>query len=466
METKRNLRILLFSWLIFSFLCVGFGAINLYADGVSDNVQLIEGVLEFVNKHYIDEIELRDIVYPAVKEMIGRLDPHSAFFTPEEIRKWKEQEKTMREYTGIRNVEWKTIETDGKKFGYLKIGSFMPGSTANEVKNAIDEFESQKVCGAIIDLRNNPGGRLDFCIDVLSSFLPPDTFVISLRGRVDQKDYRTNDDYTEYFIAPLVVLINNGSASASEIMAGIMRDHKRAILVGKKTRGKGSAQTSKNLPDGSQIRLTTYKYFLPDGECIQGKGISPHIEAETEVDEQIMSQALKILGNWEKYKRELLEIPGLAAEVKIDYDFDYLFNWTAQALKITVNPEEPRPTMKILSAEDFQTTVEILLRENFTEEEWSTSALREEVAEWEGFCYHPRRLILVPKSVDTPETSLLQKEVHELTHYFQNVYPNKRRQKINPIILYQMNDLEALAMEERFCHEHNLPYHAGNGNEE
>jgi carboxyl-terminal processing protease len=207
----------------------------------------------------------------------------------------------------IKNVEWKIIESGGKKFGYLKIDSFMPDTTAKEVAKAVKEFKGQKVEGAIIDLRNNPGGRLDYCVDVLANFLPPDSLVVSTKGRVGEEKYYTDDSYTGYFAAPLVVLINDGSASASEIVAGALRDYKKAVLVGKKTYGKGSVQIVHNFPDGSQLNLTAFKYFLPSGECIHEKGISPNIEAETEFDESIVSKALNVLKNWKTYKDKFLK---------------------------------------------------------------------------------------------------------------------------------------------------------------
>ena len=132
--------------------------------------------------------------------------------------------------------------------------------------------------GFILDLRNNPGGLLEAAIDTADKFLGPDKIIVSTKGRVKNQNIvfksKNRNKHLDY---PMVVLINGGSASASEIVAGAMQDHKRGIIMGTKSFGKGSVQTVVPLSDGSAVRLTTSKYFTPEGRSIHGEGIMPDI---------------------------------------------------------------------------------------------------------------------------------------------------------------------------------------------
>jgi carboxyl-terminal processing protease len=133
----------------------------------------------------------------------------------------------------------------------------------------------------VLDLRNDPGGLLDSSVDVSSMFLPKDKLVVYLQGRnaSERKDYLSTGStlYREY---PVVVLVNAGSASASEIVAGALQDSKRAVIVGTQTFGKGSVQTVFPLEGGTGLRLTTAKYYTPSGRSIQNVGITPDIEVK------------------------------------------------------------------------------------------------------------------------------------------------------------------------------------------
>ncbi|MGC8744853.1 MAG: S41 family peptidase, partial [Verrucomicrobiia bacterium] len=140
------------------------------------------------------------------------------------------------------------------------------------------KLESKNIESLIIDLRNNPGGLLDQAVAVCEKFLPRGTLVVSTEGQsANQKaEYRAGGrgKHREY---PLVVLVNNGSASASEIVAGCLQDLKRAIIVGEQTFGKGSVQSIIPLQDGSALRLTTAKYYTPSHRVIHERGITPDI---------------------------------------------------------------------------------------------------------------------------------------------------------------------------------------------
>jgi len=162
--------------------------------------------------------------------------------------------------------------------GYLlvRLTRFNENTTA-ELRDALDKYKKtgQPLKGVILDLRNNPGGLLDQAVNVSDIFLPSG-MIVSIKGKdVDQrKDFEARNDAADV-ATPLVVLINAGSASASEIVAGALQDHKRALLIGDRTFGKGSVQTVIPLSDGSGIKLTTALYYTPSGRSIQAEGIEP-----------------------------------------------------------------------------------------------------------------------------------------------------------------------------------------------
>src|ERR1700736_1233135 len=171
---------------------------------------------------------------------------------------------------------------EGDNIGYIRITSFNE-QTDSGLQNAVKNLKQQagnKLVGYVLDLRNNPGGLLDQAIAVCDSFLPKGTEVVSTRGRGDvvRRYSTTSDDATGGL--PIVVLINGGSASASEIVAGALQDYHRAVLLGTKSFGKGSVQTIIPLPGHGAMRLTTARYYTPSGRSIQAKGIDPDIVVE------------------------------------------------------------------------------------------------------------------------------------------------------------------------------------------
>src|SRR3954452_23626756 len=164
------------------------------------------------------------------------------------------------------------------KIGYVRLIQFNE-PTAEELAKALDELQKQGMQALVLDLRNNPGGLLNVAVDVCAQFLPPGTKVVSTQGRVtsQQHDYSTASTTKERPRFPLAVLVNEGSASGSEIVAGAMKDLKRAVLVGETTFGKGSVQNVVQLPDGSALRFTTAKYYTPSKQVIHGNGVTPTI---------------------------------------------------------------------------------------------------------------------------------------------------------------------------------------------
>jgi carboxyl-terminal processing protease len=183
---------------------------------------------------------------------------------------------------------------EGEDIGYIRITQFNEQTTEG-LKKAISDLTTQlgaeKVKGFVVDLRNNPGGLLDQAISVSDAFLDKGE-IVSTRGRNAEETQRFNarpGDLTKG--KPVIVLINGGSASASEIVAGALQDHKRATLVGTRSFGKGSVQTIIPLGAGNgALRLTTARYYTPSGHSIQAKGITPDIEVLQEVPDDLKAR--------------------------------------------------------------------------------------------------------------------------------------------------------------------------------
>lgn len=198
--------------------------------------------------------------------------------------------KITRDIIKTNSVKTKQIE-DG--YGYVRISQFQErtGEDLAKTLKKISQENKEPLKGFVLDLRNNPGGLLDAAVGVSAAFLPKNDLVVYTEGRVaDSKmrlsarpsDYarRSRVDYLrdlpeEYKNVPMVVLVNAGSASASEIVAGALQDHERATVLGVKSFGKGSVQTILPMNNGSAIKLTTARYFTPKGRSIQAKGIVP-----------------------------------------------------------------------------------------------------------------------------------------------------------------------------------------------
>lgn len=179
----------------------------------------------------------------------------------------------------IQSVKNRVLEPG---FGYVRITQFQ-SDTGRSVTNAISELTREnkgKLKGAILDLRNNPGGVLNASVDVSDAFLN-DGLVVYIQGREPEsrRDFvAKRGDVLDG--APLVVLINEGSASASEIVAGALQDHGRAVIMGRQSFGKGSVQSIIPLSDKQAIKLTTARYYTPSGRSIQAEGIKPDVEVE------------------------------------------------------------------------------------------------------------------------------------------------------------------------------------------
>ena len=197
-----------------------------------------------------------------------------------------------RDIIKIKSVRSEILED---KIGYLRITTFSQ-NTDEGLKKAVADIKAKagdNLYGYILDLRNNPGGLLDQAIAISDDFLENGE-IVSTRGRHDydtKRDNATAGDIADGL--PIVVLINGGSASASEIVAGALQDHRRAIVLGTQSFGKGSVQTVIPLPGHGAMRLTTARYFTPSGRSIQAKGIEPDIIVEQAKIEQLLSQRMK-----------------------------------------------------------------------------------------------------------------------------------------------------------------------------
>src|SRR6267154_2437814 len=177
--------------------------------------------------------------------------------------------------------------TGAFKVGYVRVVQFNE-PTAEELAKTLDELQKQGMQALVLDLRNNPGGLLNSAVDVCAQFLPPGTKVVSTQGRVasQQHEYATSASTRERPRFPLAVLVNEGSASGSEIVAGAMKDLNRAVLVGETTFGKGSVQNVVQLPDGSALRFTTAKYYTPSKQVIHGAGVVPNIRVPMTAEQE------------------------------------------------------------------------------------------------------------------------------------------------------------------------------------
>ncbi|MCF7853379.1 MAG: S41 family peptidase [Candidatus Pacebacteria bacterium] len=161
--------------------------------------------------------------------------------------------------------------------GYVRIVQFDEGTTG-KLEAALATLNKEGAKALILDLRNNPGGLLTSAVDVCSQFLKPDKLVVFTEGRQpSQRQEYLTDNGPKFLNPPVVCLVNHGSASAAEIVAGCLQDYKRAVLVGTPTFGKGSVQNVIRLPDGSALRLTTAMYYTPSKRVIHEQGIEPNI---------------------------------------------------------------------------------------------------------------------------------------------------------------------------------------------
>lgn len=350
--------------LIFVIITLGICANekrNKERDELYKQVSLFSDALAIIQTDYVEVMNPKDLIYGALKGMLGSLDPHSQFLDPdtynelkidtegkfggigieisikdglltvvtpiEDTPAWKagvkpndrivkinneltrditltdavkklrgkpqepvtitvlrESEKKLLEFTIIRDIikikdiKEAMILEDG--IAYMRLVEFRE-NTYKDMNLALAKLEKEGMKALILDLRNNPGGLLNVAVRVAEKFIPEKKLVVFTKGRKPMQNFEfISEEKNPILNIPMVTLINEGSASGSEIVAGALQDYKRAIIVGTKSFGKGSVQTIVPLSDGSALRLTTSKYFTPLGKEIHGKGVMPDITVE------------------------------------------------------------------------------------------------------------------------------------------------------------------------------------------
>jgi carboxyl-terminal processing protease len=226
----------------------------------------------------------------AVEKMRG---PVNTPITLTIVRKGVEDPFEVKVVRDVIHINPVKFNTEGDDVGYIRVTTFNKQTTAN-LQKAVEDLKKQlgpRLKGYIVDLRNNPGGLLDQAISVSDAFLDQGAIVLT-RGRNLEETQRSNarqGDITDG--QKIVVLINGGSASASEIVAGALQDHHRATIIGTRSFGKGSVQTIIPLGSNGALRLTTARYYTPSGRSIQAKGIEPEVVVEEELPDELKQKA-------------------------------------------------------------------------------------------------------------------------------------------------------------------------------
>lgn len=222
----------------------------------------------------IDDELTKDLTLEdAVKKMRGPKDTKVTLTIVREGEQKPLEFTIVRDIIKIKSVKHKMM---GDDIGYIRLTQFQE-RTGNDLENALKDLEKQNMKSLILDLRNNPGGLLKVAVQVSELFLKEGNLIVSVKGRDGEKEEYLSSSSKVREEYPIVVLVNEGSASASEIVAGALQDWGRGIVLGTQTFGKGSVQTVFTLSDGSGMRLTTAKYYTPKGISIQNTGITPDI---------------------------------------------------------------------------------------------------------------------------------------------------------------------------------------------
>ena len=327
-----------------------------HASETYEELRTFSEVLTQVQKHYVDDTKVKDLVQGAIRGMFSTLDPHSAYMTPDMYKEMQVETKgefggvgiqigvkdnrlaviapiegTPAHKAGIKAGDFitkvndestkdltlmdavqkmrgpkgtkvnLTIQRDGatdplafslvrdtikiesvkskvidNTIGYVRLTQFQE-ATGRDLSRALKQLKDQKVQGTVLDLRNNPGGLLTAAVDVSEQFVGNGKLIVYTKGREGKKDEWFSKTKETLEDSPMIILVNEGSASASEIVAGALQDWGRAVIVGTTSFGKGSVQTILPLGDGSGLRLTTAKYYTPKGRSIQSTGITPDI---------------------------------------------------------------------------------------------------------------------------------------------------------------------------------------------
>jgi carboxyl-terminal processing protease len=262
-----------------------------------DEIYSIDGE---ILKNGIENEQNKDKILDKIRGKIGtkleieikRLNPKTAQL---DILKFK----IIREKIKMSTVASELLAGD---IAYVKIYEFT-FATKDEFDSQYKNLLSKGAKYLILDLRDNPGGVFFGAVDLVKRFIGENKFIVSMKNKDNFESYSA-DKKAIFDYSPLVVLINKNSASSAEIFAGVIRDYKRGVLVGEKTFGKGSVQTVFDLENGKGLRLTTGKYFLPHGDCIDKNGIDPNFYVAKQDDkDNVLDFAIQLLRNSQILKK-------------------------------------------------------------------------------------------------------------------------------------------------------------------
>lgn len=419
---KSITRIILVWFAIVTVLSAGvivgkWGIQSVGAEGsVYEDLKVFTEVLTIVERSYVEEVKVKDLIYGAIRGMLNSLDPHSGFLTPESykemqvdtkgefgglgiqigikdgiltviapiedtpaykagikagdkiikvndeptkdmtlleavnkmrgrkgtsvtitiVREGLEKPKDftiVRDIIKIKSVKSKVVED---KIGYVKINQFQQ-KTAQELADALGNLQKKEINSLILDLRNNPGGLLNSAIEVSDEFLPQGKLVVYIKDKAGEKiEYHTKETRPD-FDYPMIVLVNQGSASASEIVAGALKDWDRALILGVTTFGKGSVQSVLPLSDGSALRLTTARYYTPKGTSIQNTGITPDIEVKLEAKDgnsHVVIREKDLKGHLDNEQTDNVPESKETAPIKVDEDEDVQLKRAIELMKL------------------------------------------------------------------------------------------------------------------------------------
>lgn len=250
--------------------------------GVKVNDRIVK-----INEDLTRDMTLTD----AVKKLRGKPGEAVTITVLRESEKKILEFKIVRDIIKIKDIKEARILEDG--IGYIRLVEFRE-NTPQDIGASLTGLSKQGMEAFILDLRNNPGGLLDVAVKVTEKFIEKGKMIVYTKGRKPDQSLKFTSQARDPIIdIPMVVLINGGSASGSEIVAGCLQDYRRAIIVGTKSFGKGSVQTVVPLRDGSALRITTSKYFTPFGKVIHGTGVEPDILVEQAKVELSEPQELK-----------------------------------------------------------------------------------------------------------------------------------------------------------------------------
>ncbi len=289
----------------------------------------------------IIKIEDESTLDMTLTEAVDRLRGETG--TPVNITVFRESLDAPKEFTivraiiKVRSVVKKIYRND---IGYVKIRSFSK-NTSKDLDAALAEFERKGVSKLVLDVRNNPGGLLNQAVEVSDRFLKKENLIVYTKGRTDEQNMRfTTHDKVKRVSYPMIILVNGGSASASEIVAGALQDLGRAVIVGTTTFGKGSVQTIIPLTDGSALRLTTARYYTPSGRVIQENGITPDIIVEMPLESAKKDDGKKKESEEKTKLRRFLREKDLKKHLKGKRSFDGVDNGDKPAVEAPEKKKE------------------------------------------------------------------------------------------------------------------------------